>query len=207
MTFLKTGMIALGLAAIMHPALALEEVRENVFYRGTLEPEGTARAEMQTLVFDLATAWAACDSDAMKRSVADDVKFSYPTTAYEGLDKMLDDLALFCEQASDTSIYLPADAFYIDLEAGRVAAELQFRTFQRGSRQVVNDVWVATVTDGKISIIKEYLDGRVKDLQALDVLQREESPEFLTPWPPRTEAWESCFPIAKAAPINSCPPE
>jgi hypothetical protein len=82
---------------------------------------------------------------------------------------------------------------------------LQFRTFQRGIRQVVNDVWVATITDGKITVIKEYLDGRVKDLQALGVLELEESPEFMTPWPPRTAKWEACFPIVKAAPVNTCP--
>ena len=134
------------------------------------------------------------------------VKFSYPTTAYEGLPTMLEDLNTFCGMATDVSIYMPEDAFYIDLEEGRVAVELQFRAFQRGAKQVVNDVWVATVEDGKITIIKEYLDGRVKDLQALGVLQLEESPAFLTPWPPRTEEWAECFPIAKAAPVNTCPP-
>ena len=91
-------------------------------------------------------------------------------------------------------------------ETGRVAAELQFRTVQRGNRQVVNDVWVATVEGGRIAVIKEDLDGRVKDLQALGVLTLEESPAFLTPWPSRTEAWAACFPIAKTEMANSCPP-
>ena len=45
-----------------------------------------------------------------------------------------------------------------------------------------------------------------KDLQALGVLTLEEDPEMLTPWPPRTEEWAACFPIAKAAPVNTCPP-
>jgi len=54
-------------------------------------------------------------------------------------------------------------------------------------------------------LIKEYLDGRVKDLQAQGVLQLEESPETLTPWPPRTEQWKGCFPLVKAAPTNTCP--
>ena len=202
----KLSALTLLACGMSFSAAQADEVRPGVTFTGTVEAEGSDRAMMQNLVFDLATSWADCNVDAMKGSVAEDVKFSYPTTAYEGLETMLKDLDTFCGMAKDTSIYFPADSFYIDTETGRIAAELQFRTFQRGNRQVVNDVWVATVTDGKISIIKEYLDGRVKDLQAQGVLQLEESPEFLTPWPPRTEQWEACFPIAKAAPINTCPP-
>lgn len=202
----KATTTALLLALSAGAATAQEEVRPGVFFAGEMEPEGSDRAMMQTLIFELATAWADCNSDAMTGAVAEDVKFSYPTTAYEGLDTMLADLDTFCGMATDVSIYLPEDAFYIDTENGRVAAELQFRAFQRGSRQVVNDVWVASIEDGKITVIKEYLDGRVKDLQAQGVLQLEESPAFLTPWPPRTEEWAECFPIAKAAPINTCPP-
>ncbi len=189
------------------PALAQsEEVRPGVTFAGTLS-EDPARAEMEGLILDLASSWAACNPELMESIVAEDVAFSYPTTSYTGRDTMLDDLGAFCDMAKDTSIYLPADAFFVDTETGRIAAELQFRTFQRGARQVVNDVWVAHVENGKISVIKEYLDGRVKDLQALGVLQLEESPEVLTPWPARTTEWESCFPIVKAAPINTCPEE
>ncbi|MBN9039417.1 MAG: nuclear transport factor 2 family protein, partial [Rhizobiales bacterium] len=160
---------------------------------------------MQNLMFDVASSWVNCDRDTMAKAVSDDVDFSYPTNRVTGRDAVLADLDAFCKSAKDTSIYFPADAFYIDEATGRVAAEVQFRTFQRGSRQVVNDVWVATVKDGKVTVIKEYLDGRVKDLQAQGVLQLEESPEFLTPWPARTDQWKDCFPIVKAAPTNSCP--
>ena len=209
MTFKATttaALVALSTTFAAGTALAQEEVRPGVFFAGEVEPADSPRGEMQTLIFELATAWADCNSDAMSGAVAENVKFSYPTTAYEGLPTMLEDLNTFCGMATDVSIYMPEDAFYIDLEEGRVAVELQFRAFQRGAKQVVNDVWVATVEDGKITIIKEYLDGRVKDLQALGVLQLEESPAFLTPWPPRTEEWAECFPIAKAAPVNTCPP-
>ena len=143
----------------------------------------------------------------MERALAEDVEFAYPTSVVNGAEAALADLALFCDQAENTSFYFPADSFYIDEGVGRIAAEVQFRTFQRGARQVVNDVWIATVEDGRITILKEYLDGRVKDLQALGVLELEESPESLTPWPPRTAEWEDCFPIVRAAPINQCPAE
>lgn len=187
-------------------AMAQEEVRPSVFFAGELEEPGTDRAMMQDLILDLMTAWGDCNAEAMTSSVSAEVSFAYPTTAYTGLDSMLEDLQLFCDAASEVSFYLPADAWYIDTVTGRIAAEVQFRAFQRGNYQVVNDVWIATIEGGQITIIKEYLDGRVKDLQVLGVLELEESPEFLTPWPPRTEEWEGCFPITRAAPINECPP-
>jgi hypothetical protein len=56
-------------------------------------------------------------------------------------------------------------------------------------------------------VLKEYLDGRVRDLQAAGVLTYDWDAEFLTPWPERTEAWAECFPIVRAAPTNACPPE
>lgn len=185
---------------------ANEEIRPNVFFAGEMEPEGTPRAQMQSLIFDVATGWADCNAESMSAAVSEDVQFSYPTTAYSGEDKILADLEAFCGAATDVSIYFPADAFYIDEATGRIAAEVQFRAFQRGSRQVVNDVWIATVEDGEITIIKEYLDGRVKSLQALGVLELEESPEFLTPWPSRTPEWESCFPVTTVTMSGTCPP-
>lgn len=183
------------------------EMRPNVTFLGALEAEGTERRVMQEVIFDFADAWANCNPAAMERSMAPDVAFAYPTTSYSGLDRMLADLEVFCGQATDTSFYMPKDAFYLDEANDRVAVEIQFRTFQRGSHQVVNDMWIMTVKDGKATVVKEYLDGRVKDLQALGVLELERDPEFMTPWPPRTEQWADCFPIAKAAPINQCPAE
>ncbi|SDW62038.1 nuclear transport factor 2 family protein [Litoreibacter albidus] len=200
--------LVISLATLLSLPLAsqAEQVRPGVEFSGVMEEEGSVRGQMQKVMFDFAAAWSTCEADYMKTSFSDDVLFSYPTTTTTGLDAMLADLELFCNQATDTSFYFPEDAFYIDESTGRVAAEVQFRTFQRGSRQVVNDVWVSTVVDGKGTVLKEYLDGRVKDLQALGVLTLEEDPKMLTPWPPRTEEWAECFPIAKSAPINSCPP-
>jgi len=202
---LRIGVSAVALVLALSTGAYADEVRSNVTFDGSPEAEGTPRAQMQSLIFDVASGWANCDREAMRNAMAEDVDFSYPTNRVVGLDNVMADLEAFCNNAKDTSIYFPADAFYIDEVSGRVAAEVQFRTFQRGNRQVVNDVWIASVKDGKITVIKEYLDGRVKDLQALGVLQLEESPDFLTPWPSRTEAWEDCFPLVKAAPTNNCP--
>ena len=156
-------------------------------FAGKLEPSTTARGRQQRLVLDLAAVWANCDAGLMRRTLSPDVDFSYPTNRVAGIEAALADLAAFCAKAKDRSAYFPADAFYIDPQNHRIAAELQFRTTEDGQRRVVNDVWIATVRDGRIAVIKEYLDGRVKGLQAQGLLSREEGAPFLTPWPPRID--------------------
>ncbi|MBL8551274.1 MAG: nuclear transport factor 2 family protein [Hyphomonadaceae bacterium] len=180
--------IVLGACATV-PAAATGagQPRPNVTYAGPLEASGE-RALYQGLILDLASVWANCDADLMRRTLSEDVDFSYPTNHIIGIDRALGDLASFCAVAVERSIYFPADAFYIDTQNNRVAAEVQFRVTQEGKRQVVNDVWIATVRDGRIAIIKEYLDGRVKQLQAEGVLTYGEDAPFLTPWPPRAAA-------------------
>jgi ketosteroid isomerase-like protein len=162
-------------------------VRPGVTFNGKLERPGGARAQYQNLILDLAAVWANCDRALMARIFAEDVDFSYPTNRVRGRPAALADLDGFCRVATDRSIYFPADAFYIDTRSGRVAAEVQFRVTQDGAKQVVNDVWIATVKDGRIVVIKEYLDGRVKTLQAQGVLTYGEDAPFLTPWPPKVD--------------------
>ena len=159
-----------------------------VSYAGPRERVGTTRAAYQTLVLDLAAVWATCDKGLMRRTLAHDIDFSYPGRRVKGIDAVVADLNAFCAIATDRSIYFPNDAFYIDQANGRVAAEVQFRVTQNGQRQVVNDVWIATVRQGRIAILKEYLDGRVRLLQADGTLTYGEDAPFLTPWPPRVEA-------------------
>jgi ketosteroid isomerase-like protein len=177
-------LLAAGCATASPPAPVAREVRPNVIFMGAIEPAGGARARMQALIFDLASAWANCDAALMTKTLSADVDFAYPTTRVTGIDATLANLKSFCAEAEKVSLYFPADAFYIDAPTGRIAAELQFRATVKGQRQVVNDVWIATVRDGRISIIKEYLDGRVRHLQAKGELSLEEGAPFLTPWPP-----------------------
>lgn len=187
----------------------------NVIFGGDLENPSTPRGKAQWAMINLMGIWANCNVEALPHVVTDDIDFSYPTTRYQGIDALRKDMLAFCGEGGsgvNTSFYLPKDAFYIDARNSRIAAEVQFRSTVRGSKQVVNDVWIGTMHRGKLSIVKEYLDGRVKDLQnpSLEggpVLTYEESPEFMAPWPPRTEQWAACFPIVRAAPINACPPE
>ncbi|MEH3106933.1 MAG: nuclear transport factor 2 family protein [Sphingomonas fennica] len=174
----RLGFLLAMLAAA--PAAALPP---GVVYDGPMERAGSVRGRYQRLVLDLAGVWAGCDAGLMRRTLSPDVDFSYPGRRVRGIEAALADLAAFCAVATDRSVYFPKDAFYIDEKAGRIAAEVQFRTTEKGERQVVNDVWIATVKDGRIAIIKEYLDGRVRRLQAEGVLGYDEGAAFLTPWP------------------------
>ena len=161
--------------------------KPSVIYTGPVEERGSLRAQYQQLMLNIAHIWADCDVDLMRRTLTADVDFSYPGRRLIGIDAALADLDGFCKVATDRSIYFPKDAFYIDTRNGRIAAEVQFRVTQNGEKQVVNDVWIATVRDGQISVIKEYLDGRVRLLQAEGKLTYGEDAPFLTPWPPRVE--------------------
>jgi len=205
---LKAGLAVLAACTLAAPAAA--DPYPNVRYGGPLEARDTPRGAFQWAILDMAKAWADCDGDLLGRLVADDIDFSFPTTRLKGRAAMQEDMAAYCgakakNPPKDVSFHLPPDAFYIDLEAGRVAVEIQFREFRRGRQQVTNDVWIATIAEGRFTVLKEYLDGRVRDLQHLGVLTYDRDALFLTPWPERTEEWKDCFPIVAAAPTNSCP--
>ena len=148
----------------------------NVGYGGPLQPRDTPRGAIQWAFLDMARAWADCDRELLGRLVTDDVRFAFPTTSLEGREALLHDLDIYCGSEAtappvEVSFYLPDDAFYIDLETGRAAVEIQFRELRRGRQQVTNDVWIATFRDGRFAVMKEYLDGRVRDLQELGVLK------------------------------------
>jgi len=183
---MKTILAGACVLLLACPAPA-RDTGQRVVYAGKMEKAGTDRARYQRLILDLAHIWADCDAGLMRRIFASDVDFSYPGRRLIGLDAALADLDGFCKVATDRSIYFPKDAFYIDPHNGRIAAEVQFRVTQNGEKQVVNDVWIATVRNGRIAVIKEYLDGRVRHLQADGTLTYGEDAPFLTPWPPKAE--------------------
>lgn len=183
-------LIGTACSASVAPSVAIGEqaaAKPTVIYTGTIEKRGSLRGQYQQLMLNIAHIWADCDVEMMRRTLTADVDFSYPGRRLIGIDAALADLDGFCKVATDRSIYFPKDAFYIDTRNGRIAAEVQFRVTQNGEKQVVNDVWIATVRDGQISVIKEYLDGRVRLLQAEGKLTYGEDAPFLTPWPPRVE--------------------
>ena len=188
----RTAVLAIALAVLLGgcvtpPPMAPRTVLPaGVTFAGRLERPGTVRAAYQRRLFDMAAVWAGCDAALMRRTLSAGVDFSYPTNRVIGIEAAVADLTAFCKVARERSIYFPADAFYIDVRNRRIAAEVQFRVTQDGKRQVVNDVWIATIDrDGRIAVLKEYLDGRVRQLQADGVLTYGADAAFLTPWPPR----------------------
>jgi hypothetical protein len=182
------ALLAVLAGCVSHGAAPPAPRSTAVRFAGPMEAAGSERALYQRLILDLAAVWMDCDPGLMRRTLTPDVDFSYPTNRIIGIDAAVADLEQFCKVATERSIYFPDDAFYIDTHNRRVAAELQFRVTQNGKKQVVNDVWIATIRQGRIAVIKEYLDGRVKDLQASGVLEYGEDAPFLTPWPPRKAA-------------------
>ena len=207
------GTYALAAVLILNGASVAAAPYATVSYDGPLAGRDTPRGALQWAFLDMAKAWAECDRALLGDIVTDDVRFAFPTTRLQGREALLAALDAYCGPGASAppaavSFYLPDDAFYIDLETGRAAVEIQFRERRRGRHQVTNDVWIATFAeDGRFAVMKEYLDGRVRDLQEQGVLTRDPGADYLAPWPPRTDAWQDCFPIVRAAPVNSCPPE
>lgn len=86
----------------------------------------------------------------------------------------------FKDAFKDTEVYINQ----IIIDGDNVAVEWQFVStkIETGKGSVVSDGIIGKVKDGKIILWKEYLDGRVKNLQASGELAMEEGEEP-SPWP------------------------
>ena len=115
----------------------------------------------------------------------EDVVFAYPGRRLNK-QETLDDLAYFKDNFRNTKIYINK----IIVNGNEVAVEWQFATteIETGQRQVVSDAIIGTVKDNQFIVWKEYLDGRVKLLQASDELFLEEGEEPF-PWPLKTKLY------------------
>jgi ketosteroid isomerase-like protein len=134
------------------------------------------------LVYDHARAWKRGDIQLLYDILHEDVIFAYPGRRLNK-EQTLQDLVYFNQHFIDTEVYINE----IIIDANNVAVEWQFATTNKdtGKRQVVSDAIIGKVKDGKIIVWKEYLDGRVKKLQATGELSLEEGKEPF-PWPLRT---------------------
>jgi len=137
--------------------------------------------EIKKLVLDMAAAWKNGDADLLNEILHDDVIFAYPGRRLNKV-QTLDDLLYFRDNFKDTQVYINE----IIVEGDKVAVEWQFATtnIETDERQVVSDGIIGKVKDGKIILWKEYLDGRIKNLQASGELTYEEGLEPY-PWPER----------------------
>ncbi|HIH41333.1 TPA: nuclear transport factor 2 family protein [Candidatus Woesearchaeota archaeon] len=133
------------------------------------------------LVQDHANAWKTSDLELLDSVLHEDVVFAYPGRRLNK-NQTLEDLIYFREHFSDTEVYINR----IIVDGSDVAVEWQFATTEiaTGKRQVVSDGIIGELKDGKFIVWKEYLDGRVKTMQANGELAYEEGEEPF-PWPNR----------------------
>jgi len=135
------------------------------------------------LIIDLvnkhAQAWKTGDVQLLYDVLHEDVVFAYPGRRLNKA-QTIDDLVYFRDNFKDTEVYIHE----IIIDGDDVAVEWQFATtnIETNERQVVSDGIIGKVKDGKIIVWKEYLDGRVKKMQASGELEYEEGSEPF-PWP------------------------
>ena len=131
------------------------------------------------LVEDHAKAWETGDIGLMDKILHEDIIFAYPGRRLNKT-QTLEDLEYFRNNFNDTKVYINK----IIIDGNNVAVEWQFATteIKTGKRQVVSDAIVGEIKDGRWIVWKEYLDGRVKLMQAEGKLAFEEGEEPF-PWP------------------------
>jgi ketosteroid isomerase-like protein len=147
----------------------------------------TKKETLTKMVHQHAEAWVTGDMELLDSLLHDDIIFAYPGRRLNKL-QTLEDLAYFRDHFNDTKIYINK----IIIDGDNLGVEWQFATTKKetGERQVVSDAIIGKVKDDKFIIWKEYLDGRVKLLQATGELFLEESQEPY-PWPQKTDQYGS----------------
>jgi ketosteroid isomerase-like protein len=131
------------------------------------------------MVQNHAQAWETGDENLLASLLHKDVVFAYPGRRLNK-DQTLEDLRFFRDAYTDTKVYIHT----IVIDGDNVAVEWQFATTKKetSKREVVSDAIIGKVKDGQFVVWKEYLDGRVKGLQADGALPLEEGEEPF-PWP------------------------
>lgn len=149
--------------------------------------EGQARATQETYVTALvkkhARAWETGDEKLLDEVLHEDAVFAYPGRRLTK-EQTLEDLRFFRDNYISTKVYIHT----VIVNGDDVAVEWQFATTKKetGKREVVSDAIIGKMKDGKFVVWKEYLDGRVKGLQAEGKLELEEGLEPF-PWPKKIE--------------------
>lgn len=164
--------------------LALSIALVAVIAAGYLQHQN-ARTQAEQLVRDHAKAWETGDRELLDSLLHDDVVFAYPGRRLNK-QQTLEDLDYFAQHFADVKVYINT----IIVDGDDVAVEWQFAATDTdtGNRQVVSDAIIGKLQDGKWIVWKEYLDGRVKTLQADGQLYLDEGDEPF-PWPKKTDTY------------------
>lgn len=136
------------------------------------------------MVENHAKAWETGDEDLLSILLHEDTVFAYPGRRLNK-EQTLEDLRYFRDEYVDTKVYINT----VVVDGDDVAVEWQFATTKKstGHREVVSDAIIGKVKDGQFIVWKEYLDGRVKGLQADGTLMLEEGEEPF-PWPEKAKS-------------------
>lgn len=134
---------------------------------------------VEQLVREHARAWMTGDTALVRSILHEDALLAYPRRRVDR-DTWVAELAAFHERNMDTRVYVHR----IIVDGETFAVEWQFATTDRetGERTAVGDAIIGEVRDGRISLWKEYLDGRVFALQRSGALPLDEGLEPF-PWP------------------------
>ena len=131
------------------------------------------------MVRDHARAWETGDEKLLSSLLHEDVVFAYPGRRLTKAQTLVD-LRHLRNANTATKVYIRK----VIVDGDDVAVEWQFATTTKatGKREAVSDAIIARVKDGKFVVWKEYLDGRVRGMQADGRLALEEG-EDPFPWP------------------------
>jgi acetyl esterase len=136
------------------------------------------RVTVEKLIRDSLHSWETGDVELFKSTVTADLTFAYPggKTDLAGALAMFD---FWRTHYENTRVYFHR----ILVDGAHYAAEYQFATTRKenGKRTVVGTLMTGTVRDGRLAVIKEYLDGRVSRLQEAGELPL--GPENAEPFP------------------------
>lgn len=145
-----------------------------------LEREHPApRARVEELVRNWLRAWENGDRDLLKSTLHTQILFAYPSVRADEA-RTLASFDEFHRDFIDTRVYL----HQIQVDGNRFTVEYQFATTRKssGKRQAVGTVAIGEVRDGRIVLVKEYVDGRVSRMQEAGQLPLGEGEEPF-PWP------------------------
>lgn len=152
------------------------------------EGDGTgsspSRALVEQLLHDFVRSWEIGDTELFLSTLHEDFTFAYPRTRTDSAGA-LDVFELWRENYANTKFYI----HQLLVDCNRFAVEYQFATTRKatGKRSVVGTVSIGSIRDGKLYVVKEYLDGRVSRLQEAGKLPLDEGAEPY-PWPLVPEA-------------------
>jgi ketosteroid isomerase-like protein len=150
---------------------------------------GGSDAEIEALVRRSLMSWETGVEEDFTATAHPELVFAFPgaRTDAEGALRVF---RFWKENFRDTRVYVHR----ILVDGDRFSAEYQFATTHKasGRRTVAGTVAVGEVRDGRIVLLKEYVDGRVSRLQEEGKLPLDEGQEPF-PWPPTGDGlfpWE-----------------